>query len=258
MSEKSCESCLTYRAGECMGRGLCEFYKPAPTKGKEYWPSVMRSRGTYTGSGDSGLFNIYDPNASGKNREIYDSSDTTPSMDVDNKKLDSQEVSMPTEEPVRKKEKTYADWVAAYPDLVVIRKEGFYYTVRGNSAYVIAVLTNYNIGEVGQTPMTGSPSLDVMTNELRSHHVSYIVVENNVIVDREEFVDNHFGKLISRQERIETVEHFDGIEQKDSSKDFSDEKHSAVFRVEGTKEQINNGYRMLRQAGLTVETLSKS
>ncbi len=193
-----------------------------------------------------------------KTEQIYDSSDAISSTDVDVIKFDSEEVSMPAEEPVRKKEKTYADWVAEYPDLVVIRKEGFCYTVRGYSAYIIAVLTNYNIGEVGQTPMTGSPSLDVMINELRKHHVSYIVVENNVIVDREEFVDNHFGKLISKQERIESVERFDGVEQRDSLKDFSGENHSAVFRVEGTKEQINNGYRMLRQAGLTVETLSKS
>ena len=38
----------------------------------------------------------------------------------------------------------------------------------------------------------------------------------------------------------------------------AEEKNSAVFRVEGTKEQINNGYRLLKQAGLSVEIISKS
>ncbi len=37
-----------------------------------------------------------------------------------------------------------------------------------------------------------------------------------------------------------------------------EEKNSVVFRVDGTKEQINNGYRLLKQAGLVVEVLSKS
>ncbi len=41
-------------------------------------------------------------------------------------------------------------------------------------------------------------------------------------------------------------------------KTSSEEKNSAVFRVEGTKEQINNGYRLLKQAGLIVEIISKS
>ena len=38
----------------------------------------------------------------------------------------------------------------------------------------------------------------------------------------------------------------------------AEEKNSAVFRVEGTKEQINNGYRLLKQAGLVVEIISKN
>lgn len=42
-----------------------------------------------------------------------------------------------------------------------------------------------------------------------------------------------------------------------SSKPQNDEKNSAVFKVVGTKEQINNRYRLLRQVGLAVEILSK-
>ena len=48
------------------------------------------------------------------------------------------------------------------------------------------------------------------------------------------------------------------IEKANQSKPTLYEKNSAVFKVEGTKEQINNGYRLLRQAGLTVEILSKN
>lgn len=143
--------------------------------------------------------------------QFCDSAIASLELETNNKKEDFQEFYESYGDAISEKKKTYADWVSEYPDRVVIRREGFYYTVRGNSAYVIAIINNYNIGEVGQTSMTGSPSLEVMTNELKSHHVSYIAIENNVIVDREEFADNQFWTFVSnsKQEKIEAFEQLD-------------------------------------------------
>lgn len=41
MAEDSCKNCMTYRRGECLGKGLCEYYKPAPSLDNEdikSWP----------------------------------------------------------------------------------------------------------------------------------------------------------------------------------------------------------------------------
>ncbi len=58
-NEKSCLNCKEYKKGDCGGIRLCDDYNPLPTLGKEdtkYWPTVMRSRSSYAGSGKS----VYD------------------------------------------------------------------------------------------------------------------------------------------------------------------------------------------------------
>ena len=50
LDEKNCKNCKEYRRGDCLGRELCEFYEPAPSEKKEYWPKTMRSRYSYAGS----------------------------------------------------------------------------------------------------------------------------------------------------------------------------------------------------------------
>ena len=51
MSDRSCQNCMIFKQGECLGKGLCESYKPAPVADpKEFWPASMRSRSSYAGS----------------------------------------------------------------------------------------------------------------------------------------------------------------------------------------------------------------
>ena len=42
--------------------------------------------------------------------------------------------------------KTYLEWVAEYPNYVVIRLEGYFYTVNYEAAELIGDICNYNIG----------------------------------------------------------------------------------------------------------------
>lgn len=110
---------------------------------------------------------------------------------------------MAVEKKKRFGKRTYNDWVLEYPDRVIIRKEGFFYTVKDECAYIIATILKYNIGKFGpnETPITGSPSLEIMTNELKSHHISYIAIVGEEIIDEEAFKDNQFNEFISLEER---------------------------------------------------------
>ena len=102
--------------------------------------------------------------------------------------------------------KTYDDWVVEYPDRVVIRKEGFFYTVKDECATVIASILRYNIGEYYGRYITGSPSLEIMTNELKNHHISYVAIVSDEIVDEEVFTDNQFYAWVSEKERLVSLE----------------------------------------------------
>lgn len=47
MADDSCRNCMTYRRGECLGKGLCEYYKPAPSLDNEdikNWPKEFYHR----------------------------------------------------------------------------------------------------------------------------------------------------------------------------------------------------------------------
>ncbi len=51
MGDKSCRTCMVFKQGDCLGRKICEFYRPIPSsEGIEYWPKTMRSRSSYAGS----------------------------------------------------------------------------------------------------------------------------------------------------------------------------------------------------------------
>lgn len=94
--------------------------------------------------------------------------------------------------------KRYSDWVNDYPDRVVIKKEGFFYTTRENSAYIIATILDYNIGisEPEGAAITGSPSLVKMTEQLKQHHISYVAIVCDEVVDEDSFEDNKFWDFV--------------------------------------------------------------
>ena len=51
---------MDYKKGECIGQGLCDFYRPAPENGKDYWPKIMRSRSYYAAKDNYFEANGYD------------------------------------------------------------------------------------------------------------------------------------------------------------------------------------------------------
>ena len=82
---------------------------------------------------------------------------------------------------------TYASWVERYPDHVVIKKEGAFWTTRGESARTVSDALGYKLGGNPSNPMTGSPALEPIVYGLNSQSISYIVVEDGEIVDSADF-----------------------------------------------------------------------
>lgn len=82
---------------------------------------------------------------------------------------------------------SYASWEATYPDHVIIKKEGYFWTAHGESAEELSQVKGYKLGETGGRFITGSPSLDAITSGLETYHISYIAVEDGEIVARADF-----------------------------------------------------------------------
>ena len=89
----------------------------------------------------------------------------------------------------------YADWVVEYPDTVIVKKEGLFFTLRGNSAKVVGDITELNISD-GPNPVTGSPSKEGITEALVNNQINYIVVIDDEIVEQETYEPNHYFDYI--------------------------------------------------------------
>lgn len=135
----------------------------------------------------------------------------------------------------------YSDWVLEYPSRVVIKKEGYFYTVRGVSAYIIATILNYNISDnkLFGSVNTGSPNLKNMTDALKQHHISYVAIENDKIIDEESFNDNQFFEFVDEAELKQHLEKIKERKQKGSRR-FSKAEASEIMEfIEALEDGID-------------------
>lgn len=88
--------------------------------------------------------------------------------------------------------KTYLEWVAEYTDYVIIRLEGYFYTVKYEAAELISEVCDYNLGFFNGIPITGSPDYTKMEEALIANCVNYIIIENDSIVAIREFSASDF------------------------------------------------------------------
>jgi hypothetical protein len=82
---------------------------------------------------------------------------------------------------------SYAYWAENYPDYVVIKREGAFWSCRGESAEIVNRLLGYRLGGSSSNPMTGTPNLDAMVAGLTRNGENYIVVEDGEIIDQGDF-----------------------------------------------------------------------
>ena len=97
----------------------------------------------------------------------------------------------PVMKPEKKKrqagKETYASWADRYPNHVVIKKEGAFWTTRGESAEVLSRVLGYKLGGKPGNYVTGSPSIEPIVHGLSNHEINYIVIEDGKIVDQADF-----------------------------------------------------------------------
>lgn len=79
---------------------------------------------------------------------------------------------------------TYAYWANEYVGYVVIKKEGAFWTCRGDSAETINKILGYKLGGNPDKPVTGSPNLEPMVDGLNRNRINYFVVEDGEIIDQ--------------------------------------------------------------------------
>ena len=98
---------------------------------------------------------------------------------------------MKSKKPEKKKrpagKDTYASWADRYPNHVVIKKEGAFWTTRGESAEVLSRVLGYKLGGKPGNYVTGSPAIEPIVHGLSSHEINYIVIEDGEIVDQADF-----------------------------------------------------------------------
>ncbi len=99
---------------------------------------------------------------------------------------------------MRRNKKTYLEWVAEYPNYVVIRLEGCFYTVKYEAAELIGDICDYSIGVFKGIPTTGSPIYEKMEEALKDNCINYIIIENDQISAISEFSTSDF-RYIERE-----------------------------------------------------------
>lgn len=107
--------------------------------------------------------------------------------------------------------KKYADWEREYPDVIVIRKEGYFYTTRNDGAEIVGKLLNYNVAETDSGLITGSPALYKMTGALRLNKYNYVVIEKDTVIEIYNDGDNisqRTSSSIKTEEKKESTENY--------------------------------------------------
>lgn len=88
----------------------------------------------------------------------------------------------------------YSELEEKYINTVIIRKEGFFYSVRNKSAYVITNLFDYKLGKQGKYDFSGFPIkiLDRILEVLDEKNINYMVISKENVIAVKEYVDNQF------------------------------------------------------------------
>ena len=122
------------------------------------------------------------------------SGDIASSRSDDEEMNDPSPVGLTVEAPQKKVKKkntggkdSYASWVERFPEHVIIKKEGAFWTTRGKSAEVLNQVLGYKLGGKPGAYLTGSPAVDPIVQGLNENKISFIVVEGGKIIDRSDF-----------------------------------------------------------------------
>ncbi len=78
----------------------------------------------------------------------------------------------------------YKEWQEEYPDYIVLKKEQYFWTARGEGAETLSSLLGYKLRKGYDQPFTGGPSLDIIAGALKHKGIKFIAVVGGEIVAR--------------------------------------------------------------------------
>ncbi len=101
-----------------------------------------------------------------------------------------------------KRKGTYAKYEEAYPNHVIIMKEGFFYSAHNKSAAVLNRILDYALAEDYLDRIsTGGPNYEKISSALEEEGVSFILVEGGELVERFDGEDP-FKKYVIDDENV--------------------------------------------------------
>lgn len=81
-----------------------------------------------------------------------------------------------------KKPTSYAYWEERYPNHVVVKKEGYFYSAHGQSAVILSGVMGYKLGGSEEKPVTGSPAVEDIIRGLTEAEQKFVVIDKGKIV----------------------------------------------------------------------------
>lgn len=95
--------------------------------------------------------------------------------------------------------KNYAYYEKRYPNTIILRKEGYFFNVRNDSAIVMSNMFSLNLITSSKgTYRTGIPEyiIDKYLDDIELLHVHYVVISGEKICYRKDYLDNNFENYL--------------------------------------------------------------
>lgn len=88
----------------------------------------------------------------------------------------------------------YYKYKLEYKEYLILLKCGSFYEVIDNDSFIMNVIFNYKLKKLSNTFKAGFPvsSLDNVLNKLDDYHINYIVINEEIILEKE-FDDNKYS-----------------------------------------------------------------
>ena len=120
----------------------------------------------------------------------------------------------------------YSEYEKKFPNHVIIRKEGFFYTTRNDSAVRLHDIVGYKLNkDKSGRYITGGPNLELITGSLKEHGISYVLVVGDEIKEEyfaDEFSETEPAAQPVNESRVET--------DIDAGKNFTQKKEEIIER----------------------------
>lgn len=153
-----------------------------------------------------------------------------------------------------------------YDNCVNLKKEGSFYSVYNNDAFIISYLMNYKLVNIDNINVkTGFPTylLDKVLTKLKKYHISYFVSDTNEFIDYGKY--NNYKKFLHTDLMVESnLKNYQGtfeilFEDEDEKQTFEINKNINQ-NAEIVNKVINNdiGSTVTLKSGIKFKIISKN